>query len=199
MNVYDFDKTIYINDSTTDFYFFCLKRHPKILKYLPSLAVAGIKYLCKKCSKTQMKQTLYKFLNCIDAEEEAEIFWQKHITGIKKWYLEHKKDDDLIISASPVFLLKPICRKLNVSHLIASDVDPKTGKYYGENCHGEEKVRKMYENYGKIVPDEFFSDSFIDTPLAVLAKKSFMVKGEQLFDWDFNNPKIKKYGYDFSK
>ena len=199
MNVYDFDKTIYINDSTTDFYFFCLKRHPKILKYLPSLAVAGIKYLCKNCSKTQMKQTLYKFLKCIEAEAEAEIFWQKHIKGIKKWYLEHKKDDDLIISASPVFLLKPICRELNIKNLIASNVDPKTGKYSGENCHGEEKVRKMYEKFGKIVPDEFFSDSFIDTPLAVLAKKSFMVKGEQLIDWDFNNPKIKKYGYDFSK
>ena len=32
MNVYDFDKTIYKGDSTLDFYFFCLRKKPIIIK-----------------------------------------------------------------------------------------------------------------------------------------------------------------------
>ena len=35
MNVYDFDGTIYDGDSTLDFWYFCLKKHPQILLYLP--------------------------------------------------------------------------------------------------------------------------------------------------------------------
>ena len=35
MNVYDFDKTIYRGDSTKDFYFFLLRRHPVLIRYLP--------------------------------------------------------------------------------------------------------------------------------------------------------------------
>lgn len=199
MNVYDFDRTIYKSDSTFKFYLFCLKRHPKILKFTPSLIGAFLKYKCKKCSKTQFKEIMFRFLTCINAENEVELFWKKQCGGIKKWYLEHKKADDLIISASPLFLLQPICKNLGIKNLIASNVDPKTGEYSGENCHGEEKIRQMYKIYGKFTPEEFYSDSYIDTPLAAISKKSFLVKGNTLSPWDFSSPKIKKYHYDVQK
>ena len=32
MNVYDFDGTVYAGDSTVDFYFFCLRKQPGILR-----------------------------------------------------------------------------------------------------------------------------------------------------------------------
>ena len=32
MNVFDFDGTIYNGDSSKDFFFYCLKRYPKIRK-----------------------------------------------------------------------------------------------------------------------------------------------------------------------
>ena len=44
MNVYDFDKTIYDGDSTIDFYFYCLKKHPKIILCLPIQLYAAVKY-----------------------------------------------------------------------------------------------------------------------------------------------------------
>ncbi len=198
MNVYDFDKTIYYSDSTKDFYLYCLRRHPKMIKYWPSLIRAFIKFRTGSYSKTQFKEILYRFLRCIDADKEVALFWNKKKSGIKKWYLNQKRKDDLIISASPVFLLKPICDILEVDNLIASNVNPKTGEYSGENCHGEEKVLQMYKIYGRVVPDNFYSDSYIDTPLAAIAKKSFIVKGEELSDWNFDNPKIKKYGYNLS-
>ena len=38
MNIYDFDETIYDSDSTKDFYFYCLKKYPKILLSVPIMA-----------------------------------------------------------------------------------------------------------------------------------------------------------------
>lgn len=184
MNVYDFDNTIYKGDSTAHFYFFCLKRHPSMIKYIPSLAAgfAGY-YIFKKGNKTHFKEKMYRFLKCIDLEKDVNDFWDKHISNVKGWYLKQQKPDDVIISASSVFLLTTICQKLGIKYLIASPVDKKTGKYNGLNCHGEEKVRRFYEEFpnGKI--DEFYSDSKSDTPLALIAKKAYLVKGNIISDW----------------
>ncbi len=35
INLYDFDNTIYEGDSSTDFFFYCLKKYPKIVKIIP--------------------------------------------------------------------------------------------------------------------------------------------------------------------
>ena len=184
MNVYDFDKTIYQRDSTVDFYFYCLKKHPLMMVEFFSLAFAGIKYKLKLLSKTQAKEVFYRFLKHIpDVDKEIDNFWNIHITDIKKWYLVQKRDDDVIISASPEFLLRPICDKLDIKYLIASRIDKKTGITTGGNCYGEEKVVRFQQAdyYGKV--DEFYSDSYSDDPLAKLASKSFLVKGDNLFDW----------------
>ncbi|MDE6357601.1 MAG: haloacid dehalogenase-like hydrolase, partial [Eubacteriales bacterium] len=90
---------------------------------------------------------------------------------------------DIIISASPEFLLKPICEKLGIKYLIASKVDKKTGKYEGLNCYGAEKVIRLNKEMPNTEIREFYSDSFSDEPLAELADKSYIVLGEELFDW----------------
>lgn len=187
MNVYDFDNTIYRGDSTADFYLFCLRRHPKMLALAPSLLGGVTKfYLLKKGTKTEMKQKMYRFLTKIDVKSEVELFWKSHEKNIKPFYLAQQKGDDLIISASSYFLLTPICAKLGIKNLIASDVDPKTGKYRGENCHGEEKVRLFREKYSGEI-DEFYSDSHSDYPLAKISKKAFLVKGEKIEEWKIEN------------
>jgi HAD superfamily phosphoserine phosphatase-like hydrolase len=183
MNTYDFDKTIYNGDSTKDFYIFCLKRHKKIIKTFPSLIVAFSKfYIFKKGSKTDFKQVMYKFLHYVDINKDLPDFWESHKDNIKDWYYKQQRDDDVIISASPEFLLKPICNMLGIKHLMASIVDPKTGKYTGLNCHGQEKVRRFYEKFpnGKI--EEFYSDSYSDSPLAEISQKAFLVQGDNLKD-----------------
>ena len=93
-----------------------------------------------------------------------------------------KQPTDIIISASPEFLLKPICDKLGVT-MLATKVDNKTGLFDGENCHGQEKVRRLHEIYPGAEIDEFYSDLYCDTPLARLAKKAYIVKGERLTPW----------------
>lgn len=187
MNVYDFDKTIYDGDSTADFYLFALKRHKKILTLAPSLAAAFVRfYILKKGTKTEFKEKMYRFLEFCNIEKDVEDFWKISSAKIKKYYLKNQKKDDVIISASPEFLLKPICEKLGIKYLIASTVDSKSGKYSGVNCHGEEKVRRFYEVFDSNTSiDEFYSDSYSDTPLAKIAKKAFMVKKEQVSSWIF--------------
>lgn len=183
MNVYDFDKTIYNGDSTAHFYLFSLKNHPSIIKFLPSLLKAVMRfYALKKGSKTEMKQTMYRFLTKINPEIDINKFWDTHEKNIKKWYLKQQAEDDLIISASPEFLLKPICGRLKIKNLIASQVDVNTGHYTGINCNGEEKVRLFNKLYGGEI-DEFYSDSHGDDPLAGISKKAFMVKKDKIEDW----------------
>ena len=185
MNVFDFDKTIYDGDSTVDFWKFCLKKYPKTKKHLLHTGINGLKFVLGIMDKTSFKEDFYAFLGEVEAPEKTlEEFWDVHEVNIKQWYLDMQKDDDVIISASPEFLLAPICKRLGIKHMMASRVDIKTGKYNGENCHGEEKVRRFLELYPDAHIDEFYSDLYCDTPLAKLADKAFIVKGERLLPWD---------------
>lgn len=184
MNVYDFDNTIYAGDSTFDFYMFCLKRHKEILKLSPNLAKEFTKFaVLRRISKTEFKENMYSFLKYIDLEKDLKDFWDTHKNRIKMWYYIKQRDDDVIISASPEFLLKPICKELGIKHLIASKVDPKTGKYIGINCSGEEKVRRFEEIFGDAEIDEFYSDSYSDMPLVKRARLSNRIKGENFCKW----------------
>ncbi len=186
MNVYDFDNTIYDGDSTADFYIFSLKRHKKIITLFPSLAYAFVKfYVFKKSTKTQFKEKMYRFLSFCDIQKDVDDFWCENIKKIKQFYRTQQKADDVIISASPRFLLEPICKKEKISFLLASEVNPESGKYTGINCHGEEKVRRFYENFPDGTIDEFYSDSYSDTPLAKLADKAFIVKKNKIENWKF--------------
>ena len=61
----------------------------------------------------------------------------------------------------------------------------KTGKIIGENCYGEEKVKRFYEaGYNKDSIDEFYSDSLSDSPLADISKTAYIVIKEKLVPWN---------------
>nr|MCR5652530.1 haloacid dehalogenase-like hydrolase [Ruminococcus sp.] len=148
-------------------------------------------YVLNIGTKTIMKENMYRFLTKIDAEKDIKDFWKQNKIKIKMWYKNQQKPDDLVISASPYFLLKPICEYLGIKHLIASRVDVKTGKYTGENCHGDEKVKMFKEQFGDKI-DEFYSDSYNDEPLARMSEKAFMVKGSEITEWIFKNKQVKR-------
>ncbi len=184
MNVFDFDKTIYDGDSTIDFWKYCLKHYPKTKSHLPHTAINGLKFVLGLKEKTSFKEDFYRFLQEIDEPQKAlEDFWDTHQHKIKQWYLDMQKEDDVIISASPEFLLAPICERLKIKHLMASIVDINTGKYTGVNCHGEEKVRRYNQKFGSCQIHEFYSDSYSDTPLAKLAFDPILVKGKDFEPW----------------
>lgn len=183
MNVYDFDETIYDGDSTVDFYKYCLRRRPYIIFRFPLWT--ALRFVLDSRKKLQFKERFYRFLRAFDdIDSEVLRFWDRHEKNIKRWYLENHRPDDVVISASPEFLLRPVCKRLKIPVLMASVVDKKTGLYSGENCWGKEKVRRFYERFedGKI--DSFYSDSYSDAPLAEIAEKAFIVSGEKITPWD---------------
>lgn len=189
MNVYDFDKTIFKKDSTVHFYLFCLRRYPKIWLRLPSLAWAAVLFFLDVIPKVEFKERFYRFLQDVpEVEQEVERFWDLNLSGVYPYYMKNKRPEDVVISASPEFLVRPAMERLGVSAVIASRVDPKTGKYTGENCHGEEKVRRFSEEYPKERVQKFYSDSLSDTPMAELAEESFVVTKKGLVPWQSYEP-----------
>ena len=183
MNVYDFDGTIYNGDSTIDFFLYAMKWKPALVRYLPKQLWGFVLYGIKRIDKTRLKEYFFCFLPTINAEELAESFWDQNQDKIFDWYLNQQKQDDIIISASPKFLLMPICSRLGISHLIASEVDPQTGMFTGENCRGQEKVRRLEAEYNITHIDSFYSDSHSDLPLAKIADKAFLVEKEMVTEW----------------
>lgn len=182
MNAYDFDKTIFDGDSTAKFYLFCLLRTPKMFLRIPRLVFEAA-FVLKK-DKQRFKENMFAFLTDLkDPEGMLKKFWDKNEGSIKQFYLNGKREDDLIASASPEFLLKPILTKLGIKRLIASPVDFKTGKYFGPNCHGQEKVVRFYREFPGETIENFYSDSHSDDPMAGIARKAYMVKGEKVFGW----------------
>ncbi len=185
MNAYDFDGTIYNGDSTVDFYLFILKRHPTVMRVFPKQLRALIMHKLGKLSLTEAKEVFFSFLPLIhDISGETALFCKCNKNKILPWYKEKQKADDLIISASPEFLLKGFCRDLGDVALIASEVDPKNGKFLGQNCKGEEKVRRFKAAYSDTGIEEFYSDSQSDLPMAQLAERAYLVKKGKLYKWD---------------
>ena len=184
MNVYDFDKTIYDGDSSVDFTLYAFKKHPKVASVVPKQISALARYKRNKITKTHMKEVMFSYLELLsDSENLIEDFWRHHSRKIKNFYLKQKQENDVIISASPKFLLAPICKELGVNKLIASEVDINTGQFLGENCYGEEKVKRFKNIFSNDKIDEFYSDSYSDSPLAEISKHAFIVKGSKIEKW----------------
>jgi len=183
MNVYDFDKTIYDGDSTIDFWKFCMIRYPRCRRYILHAVLYYLTFHLKLCSREKFKREFYQFVREIpDVTASVKEFWNGHITHIGQWYRDVSKDTDLIISASPDFLILPICKRLNVRG-IASKVNPQTGELLGPNCRGEEKVKRFNEVYPNETIDDFYSDSLSDLPLASIAHHAYLVKNQKICSW----------------
>lgn len=182
INGYDFDGTIYDGDSSVDFYKFCLKKNKKILLNAP-IQIWGIcLYILGIIDKTSMKEKIFSFLKRIDnVDDYIKEFWTTHKKNIKKWYLDQQDKTDLIISASPEFLLKPLEKEFNF-HVIASKVNKKTGKFEEKNCHDSEKVRRYNEVYKNKTLKAFYSDSMSDKPMMDISEEAYFVKKNTIYD-----------------
>ena len=160
MNVYDFDETILDGDTEVYFWAWIFKNYPNLQKYhseyLFYITVQKMGLITREDSRPHT----YAFLKEIEnIDLLVEKFWDEHEHHIKKWYLQTQREDDVIVSASPEFLLIPICRRLGIKRLIASYMDKKTGKLLGKFNYAEQKVVRFKEAYGDAQIDCFFSDS----------------------------------------
>lgn len=184
MNVYDFDNTILRGDSTARFFAYCLRHRPRMWLDAPGQTVNALLFLLRRKPKQEFKERMLRFLTCIgDVDAAVDEFWAANFSRVKPWYYEKRRPDDVVISASPEFLIRPACERLGVGCVMGSPVDSRTGCFSGPNCHGEEKVRRFRQCFPDARIDEFFSDSLSDSPLAALARTAWLVQGDRLLPW----------------
>ncbi len=184
MNVYDFDKTIFYPDSSFCFFFYCLRHYPRaVLRRSEEIVRFALRYARRAVSTKELKEKLFAFLcDLPDPEETVRRFWDERFSGVGRWYLAQKREDDLIISASPEFLVREATGRLGVA-LLGTRMDMHSGRIEGENCHDAEKVKRFREAFPDGQIDAFYSDSFSDAPLARIARQAWLVKKETLSPW----------------
>ena len=185
VNTYDFDHTIYHGDASFDFILYCFLRNPRLWKYMPANAAAALRYILGPSDRKQVKQAAFAFLRDLpNVDKTLERFWAKHEYKIKQWYRDRHKSTDIIISASPEFLLEPITKKLKMGALLATRMDKHTGRIDGENCRGEEKLHRLKAYDAGLMINNFYSDSLSDAPLLRLASNAYLVKGHAVTSLD---------------
>lgn len=180
-DLYDFDHTIYDGDCSLDFYFFCIRRRPILLIYAPFQILNFLLFAAKLEDRTQFKARFFVFLRHLkNTSKMVDEFWESHFRKIKSWYLTQDHSRDIIISASPEFLLRPAFAKLKAHTLIATIMNSKTGQVRGKNCRGPEKVARLKKAMGAPQIRKAYSDSLADLPILNLAQQKYIVKANEI-------------------
>lgn len=179
MNGYDFDDTIYRGNSMRRFSFFCMLRLPYLALYLPVILIALLLRAVRVLSKNAYLLLLEGYIVFVPHPERlVSKFWDKNMSRIKTWYLDQRRQDDVVVSATPFFVVGEACRRLGVE-CIATDMDTR-GKLKGKHCHGKYKVAA----FQKIHPDAtlltYYSDSSSDMPMWRFAERGYFVKGDKI-------------------
>ncbi len=185
MNVYDFDETLYDGESSVEFFLYYFRVDPSLVKFLPGVIKALFLYKAEKI-------TLDEFLNDYGKQVEDYIathknefertvksFWDKKITKIKPFYFGIQKPDDVVITASPDFLIREACNRLGIENLISTKIDLVSGKIEAP-CFRESKIERFREVYPTEAIDDFYTDSMNDRFLMPFAKRVFIVKGSKI-------------------
>lgn len=193
--IFDVDFTITKKETLMQLYVYMIRENKKMIKYLPSSICSGILYLLKIYDEKKVKESFLKFLNNMDEKELYKLarrFYQNSLQNllykdgidmIKKL----KKEGYIIylISASPEFYLNELYDIKEIDKIIGTrfiiDNGRFTRKMYGENCKGEEKVRRLNEELTKdnlevnFKESYMFSDSLSDDPLLKLVGNPYLI------------------------
>lgn len=186
--IYDFDGTLYGGETISDFYFFCAKRNWFLLLLLPYFVILYILKKYKLISLKTFKEKCFIFLGKKISQKKVYKFWGKRKKKIYPWVRKELERDKkrgyyiICISATPEFLIKGIVLKyLQIDYLIGTRLSTEDNrKIIGENCKGEEKVKRLEEWLEKRDIKEYeivkmVSDSMADKPLYDIAKYKFAV------------------------
>jgi phosphoserine phosphatase/putative flippase GtrA len=184
MNVYDFDGTIYDGDVSIDFFLFTMKKIKRSWFALPRVFLSFLGYFLERLTIEELKQAFFSVLMYVDnVDEHLEKFWRSHDSKIKQSFFHPAGELNVIITASPEFIVSPIYQRFGYSHMIGTIFDFKSFEILGNNCEGVEKVNRMKMLFPNSKINKFFSDSNKDWPLADIAEEAYYVKGSEILDW----------------
>ncbi len=184
MNVYDFDNTIYDGETVIDFFFFCLRKKPLLIRYLPLAMKTLARYKLGFISLEELEEKATKYVGKIfsefdDIHSEVKEFWDINIKKIKGFYLSQKKEDDVIVSASCDFILKEVCKRLEIKNCLCSEIDFENNKIT-QLCFHTNKPTIFQNNFPNAHINKFYTDSLSDLPMIELADEAYLVKNKKI-------------------
>ena len=193
--IFDIDYTITRKETLMEFFKYLVSKDIKNIKFLPRALYSGLMYGVKVYDERRVKECFLKFIENIDEEELAKLtksFYDERISKILykdavEMIKKLKKEGYMVIliSASPEFYVKEFYAIKEVDLIIGTKFTFKDGKFirkmHGNNCKGEEKVRRLNEVLKeKNIKVDFknsymFSDSLSDKPLLDLVGNPYLI------------------------
>ena len=180
MNAYDFDNTIYDGESIFDFFIFALKKDIWLIKFFPLVLFRLIEYKLNLLKIEKIYQTCEIIINSffkhynLNYDELIEEFWKLNHKKLKQQFLEMLKEDDLIITGCPNFLINYIKDELKVKNIICTDFDLKNKKV-NFICFNKNKVIAYKNKFKNKKINKFYTDSLADIPFMELSSEVYLV------------------------
>jgi len=200
--IFDVDYTLTKRETLVEFYFFMMKKNPRLLKYLPKSIFSTIFYLMKIHDASKVKKTFIRFIDGIEENDMkkivaefyerrlSKILYKDAIDTIKKMKADGYKI--YLISASAEFYLNQLYNIVEVDKVIGTRFTMENGLHrngiLGENCKGEEKVKRLKEVLAsENIEADFensymFSDSLSDLPLFNLVGHPYLINFKKTHD-----------------
>lgn len=193
--IFDIDYTITRKETLMEFFKYLVSKDIKNIKFLPRALYSGLMYGVRVYDERRVKECFLKFIENIDEAELAKLtksFYDERISKILykdavDMIKKLKKEGYMVIliSASPEFYVKEFYAIKEVDLIIGTKFTFEDGKFirkmHGNNCKGEEKVRRLNEVLKeKNIKVDFknsymFSDSLSDKPLLDLVGNPYLI------------------------
>lgn len=193
--IFDIDYTITRKETLMEFFKYLVSKDIKNIKFLPRALYSGFMYGIKVYDEKRVKECFLKFIENIDEKELAiltksfyderlsTILYEDAVNMIKK--LKNEGYKVILISASPEFYIKEFYAIKEVDLIIGTKFIFENGKFVrkmsGNNCKGEEKVKRLEKVLKeKNIKADFkssymFSDSLSDKPLLDLVGNPYLI------------------------
>lgn len=200
--IFDVDYTLTKRETLMEFYLFMLRKNPKLIIHLPKSLISVFFYVFRIFDAAKAKENFISFIDGIEEKnmkklvEEfyekklSKIFYKDAIDTMKK--LKKQGCKIYLISASAEFYLNELYKIKEVDRIIGTRFTCENGKYrrkiVGQNCKGEEKVKRlMYVLKQENIEVDFensymFSDSLSDMPLFELVGNPYLINYRKSHD-----------------
>ncbi|MBL4938027.1 HAD-IB family hydrolase [Clostridium sp. YIM B02515] len=200
--IFDVDYTLTKKETQIEFYKYMLKKDKKHILHMPKVILSGILFALNLIPLKSTKEYFISFIEGIREEEMKEhvkdfyenrlskLLYKDAIETIKRLKMEGYKI--YLISASPEFYLNELYNIKEVDKIIGTRYLCENGVHkrsmQGENCKGEEKVKRLMEEIKKedievdFKNSYMFSDSLSDLPLLNIVGNPYLINYKKKHD-----------------
>ncbi len=185
---FDFDGTLTVRDTFMAFLFWRVRGVPRVFALIRMIP-AALAYLWRR-DRGRIKAAAVKaFLGGVgagalagDAARFAALHYDDLMRpdALERWR-GHKAQGDrvIIVTASPEIIIRPFAERLGADTLIGTrlhldDAHRVTGRFDGDNCRGQEKVRRILQRFGPVRLSAAYGDTTGDVEMLAMADQPHM-------------------------